>query len=141
MLQTLAGSPSEEILQSWPDGRIKMFLTQKVLRFRKEQSELFRCGNYVPVAASGSLAESCVSFIREFEGRWLLVIAPRLSSRVGFPPVGQKWQDTVLELPENLELKNARELFADREISFADRRLNVSDALSMLPFAVVTNAL
>jgi hypothetical protein len=68
------------------------------------------------------------------------VIAPRLSSRVGFPPVGQKWQDTVLELPENLEHKSTRELFADREISFAGRRINVSDALSMLPFAVVTNA-
>jgi (1->4)-alpha-D-glucan 1-alpha-D-glucosylmutase len=118
-----------------------MFLTQKVLCFRKEQSELFRRGNYVPVAATGSLAESCVSFIREFEGRWILVVAPRLSSRVGFPPVGEKWQDTGLELPENLELKNARELFANREISFAGRRLNVSAALPMLPFALVTNAL
>jgi (1->4)-alpha-D-glucan 1-alpha-D-glucosylmutase len=140
MLQTLADSSLEELLQSWPDGRIKMFLTQKVLRFRKEQSELFRRGSYVPVTATGSLADCCVSFIREFEGRWILVIAPRLSSRVGFPPIGEKWQDTGLELPENIELKNARELFTNREISFAGRRLNVSDALSILPFAVVTNA-
>ena len=109
MLQPLAGSRPEEILQSWPDGRIKMFLTQKLLRFRQERSELFRSGNYVPVAATGSLAESCVSFIREFEGRWILVIAPRLSARIGFPPIGQV-RDTVLELPENLELKNACEL-------------------------------
>ena len=36
MLTALAKVNPEELLQNWPDGRIKMFLTQRLLRFRNE---------------------------------------------------------------------------------------------------------
>ena len=41
MLESLGKARPEELLESWPDGRIKMFLTQRVLRFRRDQPELF----------------------------------------------------------------------------------------------------
>jgi len=31
----------------WPDGRIKLFLTQHVLRFRREHPDLFQRGEYI----------------------------------------------------------------------------------------------
>src|SRR4029077_14075750 len=36
MLQGLPTAAPAELMQTWPDGRIKMFLTQRMLRFRRE---------------------------------------------------------------------------------------------------------
>src|SRR5438094_8940135 len=89
MLEALPTATIEELLRNWPDGRIKMFLTQRLLQFRREHVDLFHRGEYLPLRASGTLAECCVSFARELAGKWIIVIAPRLSSRIGFPPVAE----------------------------------------------------
>ena len=111
MLETLEQATPEELLQNWTDGRIKLFLTHKLLRFRREHQDLFLKGNYVPLGVTGAHAESCVAFAREHEGAWLIVIAPRLSARVGFPPIGDLWQDTAIELPEAAAHAGARGYF------------------------------
>jgi (1->4)-alpha-D-glucan 1-alpha-D-glucosylmutase len=140
MLDALAKATPEELLQNWPDGRIKMFLTQRLLKFRREQVDLFRQGNYLGLNADGTFSDCCVSFVREFGDKWIVVMAPRLSSRVGFPPMGEKWRDTAVELPETLSLTNAREIFTGHEIRPDGRRVKVADAMSVLPFAVVASA-
>ena len=139
MLSCLNSSTPEQLLQKWTDGRIKMFLTQRALQFRNKYVELFRDGNYMPLPATGMFSDSCITFAREQEGRWVLVLAPRLSSRVGFPPIGERWQDTIVTLPEELRLDRAQEIFTGREMSLKDRQLKVADAMSVLPFAVLTN--
>jgi len=139
MLEALPTATIDELLRNWPDGRIKMFLTQRVLQFRREHVDLFHRGEYLPLRASGTLAECCVSFARELAGKWIIVIAPRLSSRIGFPPVAETWKDTSVGLPESLSLEHAHDLFTCREIRRDGRRVSVSDALSILPFAGITN--
>src|SRR5947208_728049 len=104
MLDTLAKVQPEELLSGWTDGRIKLFLTQRVLQLRRHHAELFGRGNYVPVETSGVFRESAVSFARQLDQYWILVIAPRLTARIGFPPVGERWGDTVVEIPEGLEV-------------------------------------
>ncbi len=139
MLEALTKANPREILENWPDGRIKMFLTQRALQSRREHVDLFRCGSYLPLGASGTFAECCISFARELNGQWIVVIAPRLSSRIGFPPVGEKWKDTLVDLPEALVLDNAREIFTGREFHHEGRRISAADAMSILPFAVIAN--
>jgi (1->4)-alpha-D-glucan 1-alpha-D-glucosylmutase len=139
MLAALAKVNPEELLQNWPDGRIKMFLTQRLLRFRNEHVDLFRRGNYLPITASGISADCCIGFARELDRQWIVAVAPRLSSRIGFPPIGERWKDTVVDLPESLASANVRELFTGRAVQFDGRRLNIAEALSILPFAVITN--
>jgi (1->4)-alpha-D-glucan 1-alpha-D-glucosylmutase len=139
ILASLAKTTPQELMQNWPDGRIKMFLTREILRFRKEHADLFRSGTYLPIAAQGPFADCCVSFAREFEGKWIVVITPRISSRVGFPPVGEKWQDTSIELPEAHAEGDLREVFTARRLH--GRRIMLADALSILPFAAITNLL
>src|SRR5213592_2479004 len=134
MLETLPTAAIDELLRNWPDGRIKMFLTQRLLQFRREHVDLFHRGEYLPLRASGTLAECCGSFARELAGKWIIVIAPRLSSRIGFPPVAETWKDTSVGLPESLSLEHAHDLFTCREIRRDGRRVSVSDALSILPF-------
>jgi (1->4)-alpha-D-glucan 1-alpha-D-glucosylmutase len=139
MLASIAKAKPEELLQSWPDGRIKMFLTQRVVQFRREHADLFQSGNYLPLKASGNLADCCISFARQLNDEWIVVIAPRLSSRIGFPPVGERWKDTVVDLPESLSLEHAHELLTCRELRHEGRRISIADVMSILPFAVITN--
>ena len=126
-------------METWPDGRIKMFLTKPILRLRREHADLFERGEYVPLHTSGTFAECCVSFVRRLDDNWIAVIAPRLSSRIGFPPIGEAWQDTAIQLPETFSLKDAHDLFTCQPIRHLKRQVAVRDVLSVLPFAVVTN--
>jgi (1->4)-alpha-D-glucan 1-alpha-D-glucosylmutase len=139
MLENLAKVEPPELMANWPDGRIKMFLTQRLLQFRREQAELFNRGSYLPLKVSGPFAECAVSFARQLGEKALVVIAPRLSSRIGFPPLGEKWQDTFVEIPGEASGHNVRSIFTSAELTIQDGRLNVKDAMSVLPFAVVTN--
>jgi (1->4)-alpha-D-glucan 1-alpha-D-glucosylmutase len=116
-----------------------MFLTQRVLQFRREHADLFQSGNYLPLRASGNLADCCISFARQLNDQWIVVIAPRLSSRIGFPPVGERWKETVVDLPESLSLEHAHELLTCGELGHEGRRISIADVMSILPFAVITN--
>jgi (1->4)-alpha-D-glucan 1-alpha-D-glucosylmutase len=150
MLNCLNSSNPEELLHCWPDGRIKMFLTQRLLHFRREHVDLFQRGNYLPLRATGAFADCCVSFARELSGQWIIVIAPRLSARIGFPPIGDKWKDTSIDLTSvagiddagaaiNDRGYSARELFTNKSIESTDGKLKIADTLSILPFAVLGN--
>ncbi|MDQ6861664.1 MAG: malto-oligosyltrehalose synthase [Verrucomicrobiota bacterium] len=133
MLAGLTSASPDELLANWPDGRLKLFLTTRMLRFRREHADLFLQGSYEPLVVSGTHAESCVAFTREHHGERIVIIAPRLSSRVGFPAIGDKWQDTSIALPE---ISAARDLFTGRELRVEGGAVRVSDALGQLPFAV-----
>ncbi|MBA2430716.1 MAG: malto-oligosyltrehalose synthase, partial [Chthoniobacterales bacterium] len=139
MFARLASAAPEELLRNWADGRIKMFVTSRLLHLRRELPQLFKHGTYVPLAVSGTHAESCVAFAREHEGNWLLVIAPRLSSRVGFPPIGEAWQDTAVQVPESLANSDATDLFTGRPLQVESGSLKLVHALADLPFAVFRN--
>ena len=139
MLSCLSSKTPEALLQNWPDGRIKMFLIQRALHFRNEHVDLFRSGKYLPLRATGSFADYCISFARQLDRDWAIVIVPRLSSRIGFPPTGDRWKDTAIELPENLSIDRAREIFTGCELSIQNRQIRVADAMAVLPFVVVTN--
>ena len=139
MLDGLTSARPEELMQAWPDSRIKLFLTQRMLRFRRENADLFQRGEYLPLHTSGTFAECCVSFARRLADKWIVVIAPRLSARIGFPPVGKLWKDTTVEFPEKLSFAQAHDLFTCRPIPLHDRQAKLTDALATLPFAVVTN--
>jgi (1->4)-alpha-D-glucan 1-alpha-D-glucosylmutase len=140
MLQSLENAAPAELLQQWPDGRIKLFLTQRLLRFRREHPLLFQRGAYLPLPLRGEMAESVVAFARQHEGKWIAVLVPRLSSRVGFPPIGEMWKDTVVELPGSLSREGATELFTRRDLNVEGNAVRLADALAVLPFAVYANS-
>ncbi|MFL6527273.1 MAG: malto-oligosyltrehalose synthase [Chthoniobacterales bacterium] len=133
MLASLGNTQPHELLEHWPDGRIKLLATTRLLTFRREHADLFKCGTYTPLQTLGTFADSCIAFAREREGESLLVIVPRLTARVGFPPVAEKWQDTAVQLPNSLTA--ARELFTGRELTHDNGQLALAEALRVLPFA------
>jgi (1->4)-alpha-D-glucan 1-alpha-D-glucosylmutase len=139
MLASLETASTEELLREWPDGRIKLMLTQRLLRFRRENPLLFQRGSYLPLTVTGEFADCCVAFARKHESKWIVVLVPRLSSRIGFPPIGEKWRDTAVELPESLDHGAAKDVLTGREVARENGALRVSEALAILPFAACIN--
>ena len=139
MLSCLSSRTPEQLLQNWPDGRIKMLLTQRALHFRGERADLFRNGDYLPLRANGIFADCVISFARRLDRQSVVVIVPRLSSRVGFPPIGDRWKDTTIELPEGFPLERWRQVVTGHEFWIKNREIRIADALSTLPVAILAN--
>ncbi|HET7439777.1 MAG TPA: malto-oligosyltrehalose synthase [Terriglobales bacterium] len=99
-----AGS-SEELFDSWHDGRIKMVVICKALGFRRAHPELFSQGDYIPLQCAGNKQGNVFAFCRRSKTAWALVIVPRLSTRLvspGQPRIGKEvWGTTRLSLPPN----------------------------------------
>jgi (1->4)-alpha-D-glucan 1-alpha-D-glucosylmutase len=139
MLETLAKVESAELMAGWPDGRIKLFLTQRMLQFRRQHPDLFERGAYIPLTITGAFAESAVSFARRVEDKWVVIVAPRLSSCVGFPPLGEKWHDTAVALPPGFAAQAGTNVFSSGKIKIEAGRVMLRDALTELPFAAFSN--
>jgi (1->4)-alpha-D-glucan 1-alpha-D-glucosylmutase len=103
MLEKLHGIQLRDLVENWPDGRLKMFVTSKLLNFRREHSDLFQQGEYIPLRVTGARADHVIAFARRLHDKWCLVAVPRLYaslSQAGSLPAGQAvWQDTEIEMP------------------------------------------
>jgi len=126
-LAGLVNADPNDLLANWRDGRIKLFLTHKILHYRRGHFDLFAKGDYLPVNATGTYAESVFAFARRYENQTILVIVPRLTARVGFPPLGDLWQDTALDFQPAGPF---RDLFTGREYS-----PRLAETFATLPFA------
>ena len=94
----------KDLMDSWKDGRIKLYVTYQALRWRSEWQEVFSEGDYIPVEAEGQRKEHICAFIRRYRERWALVAVPRLLTRLvrtGKFPTGKRvWGEDMLLLPE-----------------------------------------
>ncbi len=124
-----------ELLVQWRDGRIKMFVIRMLLQFRWENPDIFARGSYAAIPVAGEFAECVVAFERRLESKTLIVIVPRLTSRIGLAPMGEKWKDTALELPSGGPWE---ELFTGH--AFSDGTRYVRQILTDLPVAVLVRS-
>jgi (1->4)-alpha-D-glucan 1-alpha-D-glucosylmutase len=103
LLQKAQHSTPRELLKTWEDGSVKMFVTWKLLQLRRESPDLFLKGDYIPLRVSGTHADHVIAFARRFRSKWCLVAVPRLCAsltRAGSPPLGARiWKRTHIHLP------------------------------------------
>jgi (1->4)-alpha-D-glucan 1-alpha-D-glucosylmutase len=93
------GPALEELARGWRDGREKLYLLRAVLHYRREHPRLFRAGSYVPLSASGPLAEHVIAFARREGDDTAVVVAPRLTAKLPRTADGAiDWGGTGLEL-------------------------------------------
>ena len=107
----------------WKDGRIKLYLTFKMLEFRREHAALFARGSYVPLKAEGKCANQVFAFAREHEGSWCLVAAPIQLATVlpvqGALSTATVWEDTRIVLPADAPVEWSH-LFTEETISASE---------------------
>lgn len=139
-LSTLDVDGPAVLLSQWRDGRIKLFVTRCLLRYRRQHSALFMNGDHVPIHVQGAGADCCAAFVRRFENDALIVLVPRLSSRIGFPPIGGVWGDTRIEWPPGFRGRTAHDLFTGMKVTIGEAPLLLSDAFRTLPVAAFAAA-
>jgi (1->4)-alpha-D-glucan 1-alpha-D-glucosylmutase len=91
------------LLEKPQDGRIKMYLTWKLLGFRRERPGVFRDGDYQALDIRGSFASHLCSFARQTSKETLIAVAPRLLNKITAGgthlPLGERWADTAVRAP------------------------------------------
>ena len=72
----------QALLDAWPGGRIKMFVTQRLLQLRRRLPELFLDGRYEPLTVEGERADHLIAFARMYGDAAVIVLAARLFIRL-----------------------------------------------------------
>jgi (1->4)-alpha-D-glucan 1-alpha-D-glucosylmutase len=137
-----AGNGAHYLLNSWQDGKVKLYLISRALRFRESQAELFAQGDYIPLSATGKWKDHIFAFARRCEGHWSVVVTPRLTAaltRPGSFPLADIWEDTSVRLPEGAPVKwrNVLGGAIEHATSGRSRSLKLSQLLKLFPVALV----
>lgn len=137
----------KEMVREWKDGRIKLYLSDKALDFRREHAPVFLQGEYVPLAATGLKAANICAFARQHEGFWCLTAAPRWTTQLvedgALLPNGSPWEDTALQLPPGAP-ERWRNVFTGEEVNASDSAegtpaLALRNVLDQFPVALLSS--
>jgi (1->4)-alpha-D-glucan 1-alpha-D-glucosylmutase len=149
-------SLARQLAQNPRDPRIKLFVTWRILQFRRQNSDLFQLGEYIPLNVEGAKAKHLVAFARQWlppggaERTIAIVIVPRMvaqltplasDSLVAPPSLGAAvWEDTQI-IVENVAASPFRNVFTGQMCSPENSRIPVAAALGDFPVALLTNSL
>ncbi|HVT27459.1 MAG TPA: malto-oligosyltrehalose synthase [Lacipirellulaceae bacterium] len=133
----------------WPDADVKLWITTNCLQLRRDYSDLFSFGEYIPLAVEGELAEHVICFARRLERECIVAVVPRnfytlvqrCGGRTNKPgPPQAEWNDTTITMPEGFPTRWRCELSghcADAEDAGDSHALNVGELLGVFPVALL----
>jgi (1->4)-alpha-D-glucan 1-alpha-D-glucosylmutase len=136
--------PLGDLLSHWADGRVKLFLTARLLRRRRLEPDLWRGGEYHPLRPEGDRASVVVAFARRHSDRWAIVVAARhLLEALGPTRRGPPWQPPsdlgTLRLPG--DVNHWIDAISGRRWSVGtDRGVPVAGVIDAFPSAVLVPA-
>ncbi|MEN0038560.1 MAG: malto-oligosyltrehalose synthase [Cellvibrio sp.] len=133
--------PDERVNQ-WRNGLIKQHLIAEVLAFRKAHPKLFLHGDYQPLHVEGAQAERVIAFARHFQGKYLIVVVPRLAVNLlaGSPTpyiAPEQWGDTRLILPDSLVDVRFTAVFSRHPLSAEHGCLKLASVLTDFPVNIL----
>ena len=149
-METLASTPDwrsglKDMAKQPQDGRLKLWLTWRLLQLRSRHEVLFRDGNYNALTASGEREQHIVAFSREFENTAVVVAAIRLPTRLlslqpGWPSGAAVWGDTVIELPGVADGTVLVNWLTGERATVRGGQLRAADVFETLPVAALMAA-
>src|SRR6185369_2057725 len=128
LLDTVSEAIATDLAAAWPDGREKLFVTERLLTLRRRHPALFASGDYRPLEiGDGRNSDRLCGFSRQHAAEALVVAVPRLTYglfRDGGPadfgataiglPATQCWRNVLTgETVPGHERIRAVELFRD----------------------------
>jgi len=131
-----------ELLESWTDGRVKLWTTHRALQKRSAARSLFRHGDYTSLAVDGERKEHVVAFMRRHEQSTALVAVPRLVFTMlnGEPrlPRAEDWADTRLQGPPELSGRTMTNTLTGENVKVQDNgELLCSEVFASFPVALL----
>jgi (1->4)-alpha-D-glucan 1-alpha-D-glucosylmutase len=127
------------------DNRLKLYAAATLLRFRRDNRELFQHGNYRPLEPEGARREHLFGFARRHGSREALIVVPRLVATLlpdrAVPPLGERvWGDGTLDIRDGAAARY-RNLFTGRCLSTHVERgrgfLRAADVFEDFPIALL----
>ena len=127
------------------DGRIKLYVTSRALRFRRNRQDLFAKGTYLPLASHGQRENHVLSFARTLGDQNVLILAGRFFTRLGDAkqlPIGKEaWGDTVVTLHHAFAAGWYRNIFTGERVHAEQKgneiELSLAQAFAHLPVALL----
>ena len=130
----------EDLLGHWQDGRIKLYLLHKLLRFRRDHCEFFAAADYTPLrSAGGPVDDRICAFSRRQGASWIIAIVPRLISELvgnGRTPLGEFWAANALSLPAGAPAQ-WRDMITGAPLVSVDNHLMLSDVFKYFPVSLL----
>jgi (1->4)-alpha-D-glucan 1-alpha-D-glucosylmutase len=144
-LTALATSPrlAEQVKQLAArgfDAGAKTWLIWRTLELRRQEPQLFRDSNYVPLQAHGTRSEHVIAFLRRAGTRSVIAIAGRLFMKLGVEagklPLGSApWGDTAIDAgPLTGALTN---VLTGESVSVHNGQIRLADAMRSFPCALL----
>ncbi len=132
---------SQELLENYRDGRIKLWVTMCALNFRRDHRDLFQLGSYLPLEVARGREEHVVAFARRHAGEIAITAIPRLSCTLmkgrEEPPIGAVWDESELLLPPEAAGRRLRNRFTGETI-VAGSSLLCRKAFARFPLALLS---
>ncbi|MGK7345467.1 MAG: malto-oligosyltrehalose synthase [Candidatus Nitrospinota bacterium M3_3B_026] len=95
------------LLDAVEDGGAKMYITFRALSLRRDFYDLFKDGEYIPLAVEGEGEGRLIAFARRLGGSVAIAAVGRFFASLPDPPVGQAaWEGTWIRLPADLGVGN-----------------------------------
>lgn len=142
---------ARELARAPRDPRLKLFVTSRLLRLRRDEAELFAQGEYIPLEALGAAQQHLCAFAWKLETsqgrRGVIVAAPRLiaslltgSADNAAPRLlldASVWGDTRLRV-DGLPQGTWKHCFTDAPVEISGGELAVGELLAEIPAMVLT---
>ncbi len=131
-----------ELMDSWRDGRIKLYVAYRALQARNALRAVFENGEYIPFQAQGGREQNICAFARRNGDAWAIAAVPRYTTRLvnegRFPIGGRVWRNDTLKLPQNAPSR-WRNAFSGEMISVADGSLPLAEVFASFPVALLVS--
>ncbi|HWF14888.1 MAG TPA: malto-oligosyltrehalose synthase [Acidimicrobiales bacterium] len=128
------------LLAGWENGHLKLYATQALLHLRRELTDLFNAGSYIPLDVSGPSSAKVVALARRRGPQWVVAVVPRLtlaqSGRGRFPTGTRMWQRESINLP-GAAPTSFTDIFTGESIEASAGKIDAGAALHTLPVAVL----
>ncbi|MDA8364440.1 MAG: malto-oligosyltrehalose synthase [Gammaproteobacteria bacterium] len=92
------------LLNTWQDGRVKLYVIWRALELRGQYPEVFGSGEYIALVPRGERAQHICAFARRGAAAIAVTVVPRWCARLAgererLPLGAEEWTDTDVEAP------------------------------------------
>jgi (1->4)-alpha-D-glucan 1-alpha-D-glucosylmutase len=133
LLEEIDAVPLGDLAARWQDGREKLFVTRRLLEWRRSNPELFAQADYQPLEVRGERSGHLCAFARNGSGASLIVAVPRLVYALYGGRQTADWGAAEIVLPGHGDW---RDVFTGRNLVLQER-IRVSDLLAEFPVSVL----
>ena len=145
LLADLSDRDGPDLLKDWQRGLVKQYVIQRTLDFRREHTEVFRSGEYIPLEAVGQHAAHVIAFARHSGMAWTIAVAPRFPGRLSpstRPSIAKEaFTGTDLSFPPNAPHLWSNLFTGERIEVSSTGRVAMAAILGRFPIALLTAVL